>query len=203
MLRLPPRVLCAVLVAAVVLRVSADEPSKLSANESPNEQEELSLPDDPLRPFWMANLERLIPGLGIKDNTEAGLLLLGNPNLKVEKPPDYGSVSSMAIFRNGESETISKEYEMRSGDEVTRFRRIITRSVRSPIAIRTTAYCVNGRPQLAETFYCLDEKGRWLECSSGRAKVNPPRFDFSQFFHDRSRREADPRGNGSDKVEQH
>lgn len=187
------RVLIVLLAAAVVLRISAGQMLAQSAIQSHDEPVELPLPDDPLRPFWASNVERYIREFQMRDNTEAGLLLLGNPDSTDTSPPESGNVSSIILLRNGEFEGISREYETRSCDLVDRFRRVTTSSVSSPVAIFASARCLNGRPQLAMTVYRLDKKGRWLECSNGPTGASLPRFDFSPFFHHRSRQVDDPR----------
>jgi hypothetical protein len=173
--------LCAVLFAGSIALILSGPAATQTAKQSPSEPKGLPLPDEPLKFFWAENLRTLIRDLEIRDSTEAGLLLLGQPSLTNEWS-DSGGVSSMSIVTHGQFASVSKEYETRRASEVIRFRRVTAPNVRSPIAILATAYCVNGQPKLAQTFYRLDERGRWLECSGRHPEVNLPTLDFSAFL---------------------
>ncbi len=176
------RVLSAALVAAVVVGVSTAQVQKQLASQSDDPLLGMRFSDGPFGEFWRDLTLGLIKDLEMKDSTEAALLNLGNLDESDESDKNAGissSVCSIVLLRPGDSESISKVCKHCADDFVTRFRRVVTPTVKSPIAIFTTAYVENGLPRQAQTLYRLDEKGQWVEWpKTQKKKDNGIKFNY-------------------------
>jgi len=164
----------AVLAASLILGVSVGQVEKQAASHGPDRSDECPI-GDILGGLLTSITKGVIRDFEMEDSMERALFFqfLGNPKA-TDKALDNGDVVSMVIFRRGDSEFISRVYEHWFDESwVLRFRRVITPSVRAPVAIITTASFANGRPTLSETVFRPDEKGRWIKWSNTERKDNP------------------------------
>jgi hypothetical protein len=171
-----------VLGAAAMVSASGGQDAKRPVDQTRNEASIVPLSNDAVERILAQHVRRFIEELGLRDSSEVGLLCVGQADAPNVATPDSGDLTVVTIVKNGTTEIVSNEREMRTDKSVIRFRRIITPNVKSPIGILTTAYSVNGRVELHETVYCMDEHNRWVASTNSRVKPEPFGFDFSNLF---------------------